>query len=66
MTVKVAVDEPAETVTVPGTEADWLDDDKTIEAPPAEAFPLSVTVAVGLVPPTTELGATVTDDTCRG
>ena len=37
-----------------------------ITAPPAAAAPLSVTVPVALLPPTTELGVLVTEDNAAG
>jgi hypothetical protein len=58
--VKVAVELPAATVTRLGTVADPLDEDRLTRAPPGPAWPLSVTVPVELLPPTTEVGETVT------
>ncbi len=56
---KVALVEPAGTVTVGGTvtEVSWADNDTT--APPVGAGPLRVTVPVVLLPPTTVLGLRV-------
>lgn len=59
--VKVALVAPAGMVTLAGTRATavLLLDKVTIE-PPVAAFPLSVTVPVELVPPTTEFGDLLT------
>ena len=56
MTVNVAEVEPAGIVMLPATEADKLDELRLTVAPPVKAGPFKVTVAVGLVPPTTEEG----------
>ena len=62
VTAKVAVVAPAGTVTVVGTwAAAVIELDNAIAAPPAGAGPLSVTVPVDGVPPTTEVGISVTE-----
>ena len=58
--VKVAVVEPAATVTDAGTVAFELLDVKATTVPPVPAAEFSVTVPVDEVPPVTELGDTVT------
>lgn len=55
--VNVAVDVPAATVTVAGTEAAALLDVSVTTAPPAGATPVRVTVPTLDVPPVTVLGA---------
>lgn len=57
---KVAVGWPAVTETDPGTVAEPAFDDRVTVSPPAGAGPLSVTVPVEAVPPTTEVGFTAT------
>jgi hypothetical protein len=52
--------DPAAIVTEPGTPAAVLLDDKVTTNPPVGAGPFSVAVPVEDVPPTTELGETVT------
>jgi hypothetical protein len=60
VTVKVAVELPAATVTLAGTTADvWLLESVTI-APPAGAALVKVTVPVEGFPPTTVVGLTAT------
>jgi len=62
VTVKVAVVEPAGTVTEPGTlPTDGLLLDRAIDAPPLGAGPLSVTVPVALLPPVTVEALSDTD-----
>ena len=56
-TVNVAVVAPAVIVTVVGTDALELFDDRLIVVPPAPAGPFSVTAPVEVVPPRTEDGA---------
>jgi len=56
VTVKVAVVEPLATVTLAGTVALLLLDDKLTTTPPDPAEPLSVTVPVELDPPITVAG----------
>jgi len=65
-TVKVAVFDPAATVTEVGTVALLLLDPKATEVPPGPAAPLNVTVPVEEVPPTTEVGDTLTLDRVAG
>ncbi len=60
---KLALVEPASTVTVPGTLAAELLLDSVITAPPAGAGALSVTVPVTALPPLTLVGFTLTEDT---
>ncbi len=65
VTVNVAVELPAATVTVAGTVAlDEFDASPTL-VPPAGALPLMVTVPVEEFPPTTVVGARVTDESVR-
>lgn len=60
-TVNVAVVDPAATVTDAGTVAlVELELSETV-SPPVGAVPFRVTVPVELVPPTTEVGETVTE-----
>jgi len=54
--VKVAEDEPAATLTLAGTVALALLEDRLIVAPPDGAALLSVTVPVALFPPTMDVG----------
>ena len=62
VTVKVAVVEPAGTVTEPGTlPTDGLLLDRAIDAPPLGAGPLNVTVPVALPPPVTVEALSDTD-----
>jgi len=62
VTGKAAVVAPAGTVTVAGTwAAAVLLDVNATAAPPAGAGPLSVTVPVEGLPPTTEVGISVTE-----
>jgi len=60
-TVNVAEVEPCATVTVPGTVAFELFDEREIVEPPDGAGPLNVTVPVVFEPPITEFGVTLTD-----
>jgi hypothetical protein len=62
VTVKVTVVAPAGTVTDVGTPATVELELKVTTAPPIGAGPLRVIVPVELVPPTNELGDTLTDD----
>lgn len=62
-TVKVAVVAPEATRTVAGTVALEPDADRVTVVPFAGAGPLSVTVAVEVVPPTTAFGLSATDVT---
>jgi hypothetical protein len=63
MMVKVALVAPAAIVTLAGTcAAVVLLLDRVTTAPPKGARPLSVTVPVELLPPTTEVGLLVSDD----
>ena len=59
VTVNVAVLEPAVTVTVVGTEALVLDDERLTVRPPVGAFPLRFNVPVDDAPPTSEVGERV-------
>jgi hypothetical protein len=58
--VKVAVFEPADTVTLLGVVALLLLEDRFTDSPPVGAAPLRVTVPVEGDPPTTEVGFNVT------
>ena len=61
--VKVAALAPAAIVTLTGTcAADVLLLLRVTTAPPDEVGPLSVTVPIELLPPTTDVGLLVTDD----
>jgi hypothetical protein len=60
-TVNVAVVAPWATVTLAGTLAAVLSDERVTVNPPASAGALNVTVPVALVPPRTEVGLTLTD-----
>lgn len=55
-TVNVADVAPAATVTLPGTVALLLLDDRATDVPPGPAAPVSITVPVELVPPSTDAG----------
>jgi len=57
--LNVAVEAPAGTVMDPGIVALALVVDKAIDTPPGPAAPLSVTVPVDAVPPTTVAGLTL-------
>jgi len=64
--VNVVVVAPLAIVTLPGTVAAGLLLDNVITAPPDCAAPFNVTVPVELAPPTTNVGLTVTEETCKG
>jgi len=64
--VKVAVVAPAATVTLTGTVAAALLLDKLTDSPPVGAALPKVTVPVDEVPPVTEVGFIVTDETVGG
>ena len=66
VTVKVAVVAPAATVTLAGTVAAALLLDKVTDSPPVGAALPKVTVPVDEVPPVTEVGFIVTDETTGG
>jgi hypothetical protein len=61
VTVNVAVELPAATVTEAGTTAEVLELESATTAPPAGAALVSLTVPAALVPPFTLDGVTVTD-----
>ena len=61
-TVNVAVDAPAATVTLAGTDAAAKLDERSTIRPPAGAGPDSVTVPVADAPPRTDVGETETPD----
>ena len=61
VTVKVAVVEPANTVTLPGVWAAELLSDRVTTTPPEGAGPFSVTVPVDETPPATEEGFIATE-----
>ena len=63
LTVKVALVAPAGTITLEGTLAAPLLVESVTCAPPAGAGPLSVTVPVEDVPPTTPVGLSVSEET---
>ena len=65
VTVKVAVVALAATVTLAGTVAAALLLDKVTDSPPVGAALPKVTVPVDEVPPVTEVGFSVTDDTAE-
>ena len=62
VTVKVAVELPAVTLTLAGTVADELLLDNAIEMPPVGAGALKVTVPVEGLPPVTVVGFSDTED----
>ncbi len=66
VTVKVAVVALAATVTLAGTVAAALLLDKATDSPPVGAALPKVTVPVDEVPPVTEVGFSVTEDTTGG
>jgi len=65
-TAKLAVVDPAATVTVVGTVAAELPLDRVTIVPPAAAGPLNVTVPVEEAPPDTDVGFNVTEATVTG
>jgi hypothetical protein len=65
VTVNVAVVAPLATVTLPGTVADGSLLVTVTAAPPEGATPLSVTVPVELLPPTTLAGLSESADSVR-
>ena len=66
VTVNVAAVAPAVTVTLAGTCAAALLLESATAAPPAGAFPLSVTVPVDETPPCTLVGFSVTEANVAG
>lgn len=67
VTINVAVDEPAETVTEAGTVAtEVLELVSVTSAPPAAALPVSVTVPVDELLPTTAVGESVREESAAG
>ena len=67
VTVNVFVEVPAATVTDAGTVAALVtEEERVTTTPPAGAGPVSVTVPVELLPPTTLAGATLTADRAAG
>jgi len=66
VTVKVAVVAPAATGTLAGTVAAALLLDRVTVSPPVGAALPKVTVPVDEVPPVTEVGFSVTDETAGG
>jgi hypothetical protein len=67
VTVNVALDWPAATVTEAGTVAtDVALLESVIDTPPVPAFPLRVTVPVDVLPPTTDVGLRVNEASVRG
>ena len=66
VTVNVAVVAPAVTVTLAGTCAAALLLESDTAAPPAGAFPLSITVPVDEMPPCTLVGFSVTEANVAG
>jgi hypothetical protein len=67
LTLKVAVEAPAATVTLAGTEAaDVFALLSVTTAPPLGAAPVNVIVPCAAVPPTTEVGLTLTTDRLAG
>ena len=67
LTLKVALDAPAATVTLAGTEtADVFALLSVTTAPPLGAPPVNVIVPCAVVPPTTEVGLTLTADRLAG
>ena len=66
LTVKVAVVAPAATVTVAGTVALVVLDERLTAVPPVPAGPLRVTVPVELLPPETVVGVSETLESAAG
>ena len=63
---KVAEDWPADTETEAGTVAAALFDVSMTASPPVGAAPVSLTVPVELVPPVTDVGLRVNEESCGG
>jgi hypothetical protein len=61
VTVKVALVEPAATITLAGVAADVMFSESVICDPPAGAGPFSLTVPVDEVPPVTLVGLRLTE-----
>lgn len=59
--VKLAVVDPAATVTIVGTVTDELPDDNVTVAPPAGAAPDNVTVQLALPSPVIDVGVQLTE-----
>jgi hypothetical protein len=64
--LNVVVVAPLAIVTLAGRPAAGLLLESVTTAPPVRAGPVSVTVPVEPAPPTTDVGLTVTDETCNG
>jgi hypothetical protein len=62
LTAKVTLEAPAPTVTLDGTTTDAFALLRLTRAPPLGAPPVNVTVPCAVLPPTTELGLTLTAD----
>ena len=65
-TVNVAVDWPAATVTVAGTEASELLLERDTTVPDGPAWPVSVTVPIDSPPPATDVGLRPSDEMAAG